>query len=96
MEGELVEHSNLLQQFEHFEHLNYLVHSEPPLFAIFGAPKPPFGDALPIVPCGHLARRDQLEPPKKPCAKKKRLSRQNESEFYFLSKCKGETSARCE
>ena len=86
--GGLVENFDL---FEHFEHVKHLEHFEPPRIASVGAQKPPSEDVLPTVPRGHLARLDRLEHLKKPCAK---ISRKKQIRFFFLSKCKGETSAR--
>ena len=80
MGGELVEHFDLFEHFEHFEHSKQLEHFVPPQFAIVEAQKLPSKDVPPIVPCGHLARRDWLEHPKKPCA---RISRKNKSDFFF-------------
>ena len=85
MGGELVEHSDLFEHFEHFEL---------PRFASVGAKKPPPEDVPPTVPCGHLARLDRLEHLKKPCAK---ISRKKQiRKKKILSKCEGETSARGE
>ena len=78
MGGELVEHFDLFEHFEHFEHSKHLEHFVPPQFAIDEAQKPPSEDVPPIVPCGHLARRDRLEHPKKP-----KNSRKNKSDFFF-------------